>query len=81
MKAETQIRHLVRHIRPLAECLKNYRPAARRIHIHRADWTMLRDNPDLAKLNGFVIADLDERILYQDFDLIPIDTHKRVKMP
>jgi hypothetical protein len=76
MTPETQISHLVRHIGPLVHYLENYRPSAKRIHIHRYDWEVLHQNPAIATANGFVIES-PERITYRKFDLIPIETHKR----
>jgi len=72
MKPETKIKHLVSAIKPLAECLKGYRPCARRIHIYRDDWEALRDNHEIAVINGFLFEeDNPENITYQGFLLVP----------
>lgn len=71
MKAETQIKQVVSGIEPLANFLSKFRPSCKRIHIRRADWTMLRAEPHLARTYGFVID--DERVAFREFDLLPTD--------
>jgi hypothetical protein len=71
MKPETQIKYLVKHIQPLAKTLEDYRACARHIHIRRADWRLLHDDPDLARANGFVVN--GEHISFRNFELLPTD--------
>lgn len=72
MKAETQIKYIVAQITPLATWFKLNQPGVRpRLHLRRADWTLLLQNAPLARTNGFKID--GEHITYKDFDVEPTD--------
>lgn len=62
MTPETQIKFLVKHIQPLADCLTRYRSCAMRIHVRREDWNALHANPEIAISHGFVIHGLARRM-------------------
>lgn len=71
MKPETQLKHVVAGIEKLASFLAKYTPSCGRIHIRRADWLLLRKQPDLARAYGFVVS--EEHVRYRDYDLQPTD--------
>ena len=70
LKPETRCKHLARDMLPLATHIeRGFSPSVRRISIERGDWQMLRDQPDIARAEGFVI---DERgVRYHGIEIAP----------
>lgn len=73
LKPETRCKHLARDMLRLATHLeRGFSPSVRRISIRREDWELLRDQPEVARAEGFVIS--TEGVRYHGIEIAPTDT-------